>query len=88
MTLWPLRSWIWQTLYILYSFEVGIFLVFLPWLNIWENNYLLFRYPHFRGVVANSFVRGAVLGLGIVNVLIAIQEITRLKKSAKEYLSR
>ena len=88
MTLWPLRSWIWQTLYILYSFEVGIFLVCLPWLNIWENNYLLFRYPNFRGVVANSFVRGAVLGLGIVNVLIAIQEITRLKKSAKEYLSR
>ena len=73
-------AWIWHVLYILYSLEVGTFLLFLPWLGIWENNYLLYRFPHFRGVVANPFLKGAVLGLGIVNIFIGIQEIVRVRR--------
>ncbi len=72
--------WIWHALYILYSLEVGTFLLFLPWLGIWENNYLLYRFPRLRPVVANSFLKGAVLGLGIVNILIGIQEIVRIAR--------
>src|SRR5262249_51433814 len=69
------RSWLWRLLYILYSLEVGVFLLFLPWLHIWDNNYLLYRYPNLRPFISNSYVKGAVLGLGLVNIFIGIQEI-------------
>jgi hypothetical protein len=75
-----LRTRFWRFLYIFYSLEVGIFLLFLPWMRLWENNYLLYRYPQFRPILTNSFLKGGVLGLGIVNILIGIQEIVRLRK--------
>ncbi len=85
---WRGFTWIWHLLYIIYSFEVGGVLVFLPWLGIWENNYLLYRYPNFRPLLANSFLKGAVLGLGIVNILIGIQEIASFKKNSRNYFSK
>lgn len=80
--------WVWHILYILYSLEVGVFLLFLPWLNIWENNYLLYLYPKIRLVVANPFFKGAVLGLGIVNILIGIQEIANFRKRSRRLFPR
>ena len=76
----PGKAWIWRILYILYCLEVGGFLLFLPWLGIWENNYLLYQYPQLRPFVANSFLKGGVLGLGLVNILIGIQEVVQFKK--------
>jgi len=81
-------DWTWHILYILYSLEVGIFLLFLPWLRIWENNYLVYLYPKIRLIVANSFFKGAVLGLGIVNILIGLQEIAHLRTKGRGGLSR
>jgi len=78
-------GWFWHILYILYSLEVGGFLLIFPWMRIWENNYLLYLYPGFRPIVANSFLKGGVLGLGIVNILIGIQEIAHFRKN---YFSR
>ena len=76
----PSRAWVWRILYILYCLEVGGFLLFLPWLGIWENNFLLYLYPQFRPIVSNSFLKGGVLGLGLVNIFIGIQEIAHFKK--------
>lgn len=80
--------WMWHIIYILYSLEVGILLLFLPWSAIWDNNYLLYLYPKFRPVVANPFLKGAVLGLGIVNILIGFQEIAQFRKNRRRYFSR
>jgi hypothetical protein len=85
---WGGLSWIWHLLYIIYSLEVGLVLIFLPWLAIWDNNYLLYLFPHFRPLLANAFLKGAVLGLGIVNILIGIQEIVRFKKNSRNYFSK
>jgi hypothetical protein len=73
------RARFWRVLYIVYSLEVGLFLLFLPWMAIWENNYFLYRYPQFHPILANPFLKGGVLGLGIVNILIGIQEIVRYR---------
>ena len=81
-------AWIRQILYILYSLEAGVFLVFLPWLGIWDNNYLLYLYPEVRSILANSFLKGAVLGLGIVNILIGIQEIVLFKRNCRDCFSK
>jgi hypothetical protein len=81
-------AWIWHILYIIYSLEVGVFLLFLPWLGIWDNNYLIYRFPAIQPIVANSFLKGGVLGLGIVNILIGIQEVVQFRRSLKAYFSR
>jgi hypothetical protein len=70
--------------YILVWLELGMFLLCLPWCQIWENNYLLYLYPQFRPLIANPFFKGFVLGLGIANILIGIHEIGQLRQSWKE----
>jgi len=80
---------LWNIIYILVSFELGIVLLFLPWWRFWENNYLLYLYPQIRPLVANSYFKGFVLGLGIVNILLGIHEIVDLRKTWKKgYLPR
>ncbi len=79
------REWIGHALYIIFSLYFGIALLMLPWQSGWENNYFIYIYPQIRPIVANSFFKGAVLGLGIVNIIIGIQEIVRFRKASKNY---
>ena len=64
---------------ILSSLLVGIVLVFAPWTPLWDSNWLLQLWPGLRGPLLSPFVRGAVTGLGLVNVLLALHDAyTRL----------
>ena len=73
--------------YVLYSLGAGIALLYLPWTNIWENNYILYLYPQIRLLVANPFFKGAVLGLGIANILMGIHEVVHFKNTPKGFFS-
>jgi hypothetical protein len=75
---------VFKALYIIFSLFFGIFLLTLPWQQTWENNSIVLTYPQVRAVVANSFFKGAILGLGIVNILIGIQEIVQISKASKD----
>ena len=68
---------------ILFCFEIGVFLVFAPWSTLWENNFLLGYFPVLRGFILNNFFRGAVSGLGVIDVLIGLSELTYFLKSFK-----
>ena len=57
------------------SLVVGIFLVVTPWTRFWEANYLLQPSPFFRDVVLNAVTRGTVSGLGLLNILLAVQDL-------------
>ncbi len=83
-----LMSLCWSILYIAYSLEVGSFLILLPWMRIWDDNYFIFMYPHLRALVASPFLKGAVLGLGIVNLLIGLHEIVHFRKGPGDFFSR
>jgi hypothetical protein len=74
--------WIIKTLYILFSLMGGVALLCLPWFSFWDNNNLLYIFPQIRPVIANSYFKGAVLGLGIVNILIGIREIVYIKEAS------
>jgi hypothetical protein len=52
--------------------ELGILLILLPWSDWWSVNYFL-RFGGFAALVQNAYVRGAVSGLGIINLLLALQ---------------
>ncbi len=53
-------------------------LIVVPWSSFWERNYFLEILPVLRPVVTNSFVRGAVSGLGVVNLCAGLVEIVPL----------
>jgi hypothetical protein len=57
------------------SVLIGVGLVLVPWTQLWETNYLLHWNPVIRGFMLNTYVRGAVTGLGLVNVILAMEEI-------------
>ncbi len=62
---------------ILSSLLVGIVLVFAPWTPLWDSNWVLQVWPGMRGLLLNAFTRGAVTGLGLVNVLLALADAHR-----------
>ena len=69
--------------FILFCFEIGLFLVFVPWFALWEHNVLLTYSPHLRGLFLNNFVRGAVSGLGVVDLALGLSELGRFWRSFK-----
>src|SRR5688500_13583657 len=80
--------------YIILCIEIGIFLTVLPWwpqgmwgLSDWGNNYFLLYAARkigiqgLQSVVASGWVRGAVSGVGILNLGIAFWEIFNFKRT-------
>ena len=63
--------------------ELGLFLLVYPWTDAWSDNY--FAWVVRGGVQTawhsfwdNSSVRGAISGLGVVNLWIAVTEVFRM----------
>ena len=56
-------------------FEVGIVLSVVPWSVYWDRNYFAESVPLLHLLVTNNFVRGAVTGLGLLNLGTAIVEL-------------
>jgi hypothetical protein len=54
---------------------VGLLLIVLPWSSFWEHNYFAHILPALAPVLTNNFVRGAVSGLGVVNVIAGFFEL-------------
>jgi len=51
--------------------EMGVLLVFLPWSPYWDRNFFLQHFPELIPVLLSPFVRGAVTGLGLLDVFLA-----------------
>jgi len=58
---------------------VGVILVWLPWTGAWENNTVFFLWPQIEIVVLNPFFMGAIVGLGINNILIGIHDVIQAR---------
>ena len=80
--------------YIILCLEIGLFLTVLPWwpqgmlgISDWGNNYFLLYAAQKTGlhslqaVVASGWVRGAVSGVGLLNLGIAFWEIFNFKRT-------
>ncbi|MBZ5611861.1 MAG: hypothetical protein LAP38_26675 [Acidobacteriia bacterium] len=65
-------------LFILVSFEVGVFLLIFPWMQFWDHNSLASLAPWTRDLWSSAYFRGALSGLGVVNIYIALGEVLRL----------
>jgi hypothetical protein len=65
-----------RLLYAAYFLEVGLLLIVLPWTSFWDRNYLFDLVPAVREVVLSAYVRGAVSGLGLLNVAFGLSDIS------------
>jgi hypothetical protein len=64
-----------RLLYIAYFLEVGLILVFVPWSAFWERNYFAESLPLLQAIVKNNFVRGAVSGIGVLNLAAGLADL-------------
>ena len=55
----------------------GIILLVFPWLDIWGENFLSSGSADWYSIWMNSYFRGAVSGLGAVNIYISFMELVR-----------
>lgn len=72
------------TVFIFFCFELGFFLVVFPWLQYWENNLFLFYFPSMREFILNNYFRGAVSGLGIVDIGLGFWEMMHFKLAVSQ----
>lgn len=47
----------------------------MPWSAFWERNYFVESLPFLQDLLKNNFVRGAVSGLGLVNLAIGFIDL-------------
>jgi hypothetical protein len=81
--------------YIILCLEIGIVLTVLPWvphgwlgLSDWGNNYFLLLAAHKAGYgvqrfVATGWVRGAVSGIGILNLGMGLWELINFRQTVR-----
>jgi len=68
--------------FIIFTVEVGLFLVVFPWLDSWDMNWLSLRGgDHWHVIWTSRYLRGAVSGLGLLNLWIALNELSRQIRS-------
>jgi hypothetical protein len=70
---------------IVFTFEVGLFLLIFPWKSIWELSWVPTHSPGLAAVWLSPFFRGAVSGLGVLNIYIAVSESF---KQLKRHIAR
>jgi hypothetical protein len=66
--------------FVLFAIELGVFLIMVPWTGMWERNFLPKLVPHFYEMWISPYMRGAVSGVGVLNLWIALAETISLRR--------
>ncbi len=66
---------VFRALLVVICFEMGALLLYLPWSVFWEQNFFLSHFPSLIRVVLHPSFRGAVSGLGVLDILLALSLI-------------
>jgi hypothetical protein len=70
-----------RLVYTVFFLEAGFVLIVVPWLAFWDRNYFAELVPAVQAVVTNNFVRGAVSGLGVINLMVGLVDLVSLLAS-------
>lgn len=65
-------------LLVILCFEIGVFLVVFPWMDAWGRNWIPVASPQLVDLWESNYFRGALSGLGFINIWISFQEMLRL----------
>ncbi|MFN2444301.1 MAG: hypothetical protein ABR606_01725 [Vicinamibacterales bacterium] len=61
--------------------EIGLLLILIPWSAFWDRNYFAGAVPLVKDAISNNYVRGAISGLGLVNIYAALAELSDVLRS-------
>ncbi|MGB8474098.1 MAG: hypothetical protein WCE61_08450 [Candidatus Acidiferrum sp.] len=64
-----------RALLVVVCFEMGALLLYLPWSGFWEQNFFLLHFPSLIRLVLHPAFRGAVSGVGILDIILAVSFI-------------
>jgi hypothetical protein len=59
---------------------LGMFVVALPWMQIWTDERYLLLFPHLAMILLNGAFRGIISGLGLLNIWIGISDAIHYKE--------
>jgi hypothetical protein len=71
----------------IFSMVIGLFLVVFPWLTPWDQNLAASYSPTLRSIWLSPYFRGALSGLGLINLYIGVVEFLRQLKALFRSLS-
>jgi len=69
--------------FILFCFEVGLFLIIVPWSGMWDDNILLDYAEFLRPIMLHTMFRVGVSLLGSIDLLIGLVELRNFFRSFK-----
>jgi len=67
-------------LFSVFCLELGAFLIVFPWLDLYPSNWFVQARPEFAPLLTSGSFRGAMTGLGCLNVLVGVAEALRLRR--------
>lgn len=67
-------------LFAVFCLELGAFLIVFPWLDVYPSNWFIHARPEFAPLLTSNSFRGAMTGLGCLNVLVGVAEALRLRR--------
>ena len=67
-----------RAILVLFTVGLGLFLVMFPWSDSWNLNYLQELIPGLQSYWDEPSLRGAVMGLGLVNLYVAAWQTVQL----------
>ena len=82
----PKRNWHDKLLGLLFAilcFEMGIFLIAFPWSGYWARNFFAWLSPEWRELWMNPYFRGAVSGVGLLNLYLSLVEVFHLQSASQ-----
>jgi hypothetical protein len=62
-----------RILLLLVWLELGLMLILVPWSDFWQANYFMIQFPGLANILRSAYLRGAVSGLGVMNVFLALE---------------
>jgi hypothetical protein len=79
-------------LFAIFCFELGVFLLVFPWMDRWSTNYFALLTPEsydaahwyqwWRLTWNSGYFRGAISGIGLLNIYISLAAVARLREFA------
>ena len=89
LPVWMARSM--MIVFVAFCIEVGLVLIAVPWLphsGLWDDSTLLASFPAVRAFLANSFVRGAATGIGVLDIWLGIHEAVHYRDPKPDTTTR
>jgi hypothetical protein len=68
---------------VIFALEIGLFLLAFPWRREWEMSWIPVHSRSLAGLWMSYYFRGAISGLGLLNLAVAMAELSKQLKALR-----